>query len=164
MHACALGRVLALMWGSYHDLAEPSQAVHQGCFRHCYKRALLRLAIFWNGESTPLPTGFGFTTCLIICISPHTDPPAFWEVEAKRSGVLVGSCCCRTWHVPAWPAAQGCFLSLDVARHSFVCIAGKLWASSAWCLLWSPFGTADCTSSPRYSWNGTCLEKPTQLF
>lgn len=151
------------MWGSYQYLAEPSQTVHQGCFRHRQKREFPRVPFFCNGKTALLPTGFGSTTCLISLYQPPHPPFGRWRQSTLQcwwAPVAVGK-----WHVPACPATQ-CYLllSLDVARHSFVCITEKAWVSSAWHFLWSPFGTVDCTSRSRYSWNGICLEKNTQLL
>lgn len=92
------------------------------------------------------------------CTRPHIHHP-------MSSTVLVGSCCCRMWYVSMCPATQ-CYLllSLDVARQSFVWITEVLWASSARHFLWSPFGTAECTSRSRYSWREFVWKKRPNCF
>lgn len=124
------------------------------------QKVITKSNVFLERQNSPA------VCCLWLYHLPHQLVPAApstphsWEAEAQPSTVLGGSSCWRMRHVPARPATQGSvLLSLDVARHSFVCIKGKLWASSAWHFLWSHFGTADCTSRSRYPWNGICLEK-----
>lgn len=129
---------------------------------HQAEKVIAKSGIFLEWQNSPA------AYCLWLYYLLHQLIPAptstFWEVEAKHSSLLVGSCCCRDMACTSTSCNTVLFTSQPWCGKTVLSASLRrleLAQPGTFCgVPLAQFGT----NRSRYSWNGICLEKTTQLF